>query len=393
MAAEGLKRNLPLLYAARLCEYLVFFVPVIVIFFQRQGLSMTQVMLLQTAFAVAVVLLEVPSGFFADRVGRKPSLVVGAGIVTAASVVYGLGQGFVHFLAAEMLWALGASLLSGTDTAVLYDTLLALGREKDYQRIEGHASFLGLLGAAGSSVVGGFVALAGLRLTFFLTAAALAVAVAASLGLREPPRRKGGHERGDLYYLYKIGRFALYKNVEVRWLIFLAALIQGLGTVGFWLYQPYFERCGLPLPYFGLVFALFNVFAATSGKIAFVVERLLGKRLALISLPVLLAASLFAMAAFLTPLGFLFVLFAQFVRGFSHPVIADYINRHTWSDKRATVISIKNLLSRLVFILSATAVGAAVDAADVRLGLLLAGVGTTLGGALILLALRRDRVI
>ena len=38
MAAEGLKRNLPLLYAARLCENLVFFVPVIVIFFQRQGL-------------------------------------------------------------------------------------------------------------------------------------------------------------------------------------------------------------------------------------------------------------------------------------------------------------------------------------------------------------------
>ena len=338
MTHEALKRNIPLLYAARLCGNLVFFVPVIVIFFQARGLSMTQVMLLQTAFAVAVVALEVPSGFFADRVGRRPSIFLGAGAVTAACVVYGTGYGFGQFLAAELLWAAGASLISGADTAVLYDTLLALGREDKYQKIEGHASFLALSGAAAAAVVGGFVATAGLRLTFYLTAAALAGAVVVALFLREPPRSKGGHPRGELYFLYKIGRFALYKNVEVRWLILLAALINGLGTVAFWLYQPYFELCRIPLPYFGLIFALFNVFAAFSGKIAFAVERAIGKRLTLICLPVLLGASLVAMAAFVTPFGFLFVLFAQFVRGFSHPVIADYINRHTWSDKRATVM-------------------------------------------------------
>jgi len=268
-----------------------------------------------------------------------------------------------------------------------------LGRAEEYQKIEGHASFLGLLGAAASSVVGGFVATAGLRLTFFLTAAALTAATVASLLLREPPRTKGGHARGELYYLYKISRFALYKNAEVRWLILLAALINGLGTVGFWLYQPYFELCDIPLYYFGLIFALFNVFAATSGKAAFAVERFIGKRLALISLPALLGLSLFAMAAFITPFGFLFVLFAQFVRGFSHPVISDYINRHTWSDKRATVMSIKNLVTRVVFVAAAPAIGVAVDRGDVRLGLLLTGIATVVVGAALVFALRRDRVI
>ncbi len=296
-------------------------------------------------------------------------------------------------MVAEILWALGASPISGADTPLLYDKLLALGRERDYQKVEGHASFLGMTGAAGAAVGGGFVAVASLRLTFHVTAIALAVAVLAGFLLREAPRQKGRHPRGELHYLYKIGRFALYKNVEVRWLILLAALINGLGTVSFWLYQPYFELCRIPLHYFGLIFALFNVFAAFSGKIAFAVERVLGKRLSLTSLPVLLAASLFAMAAIVTPLGFLVVLFAQFVRGFSHPVIQDYINRRTWSDKRATVISIKNLTSRIMFVAAAPAIGAAVDRADVRLGLLLAGVGATLGGAALIVALRRDRVI
>ena len=91
MSLEGLKRNGPLLYAARFCEYLVFFTPVIVVFFQNQGLSMTQVMVLQTAFAVAVVALEIPSGFFADRVGRRPSLIIGAAAVGGgAALIFAL---------------------------------------------------------------------------------------------------------------------------------------------------------------------------------------------------------------------------------------------------------------------------------------------------------------
>ncbi len=394
MDADRLRRNVRLLYAVRVCENLAgFMAPIIVVFLFGRGLNMTQVMLLETIFAAALAILEVPSGFFADRVGRRVSLAMGLGGITVGAVVYALGRGFADFAVAELLWAVGASLVSGTDTALLYDSLAALGREGEYQKLEGHASFLGFGAAAVASIAGGFLGSVDLRLPFVATAAAVAAGAVFSLAAVEAPRRPGGHPRGELYYMYKIGRFALYKNAEVRWLILFAALLGGMGTVGFWLYQPYFKACGISLPYFGLIFALFNVFAAFSGKAAFAIERAVGKRWALVSLPVLLAGALGAMAAFITPFGFLFVLFAQFVRGFSHPVLQDYINRHTWSDKRATVMSIKNLASRLVFIATAPFVGLAVDYADVRLGLAAAGGVTIFIGVLLILALRRDRVI
>ncbi len=94
MAHEALKRTIPLLYAGRLCGNLIFFVRVIVIFFQAQGLLMTQVMLLQTAFAAAVVALEVPSGFFADRVGRRPSIFLDA-VAGGGALVIALRRGRV----------------------------------------------------------------------------------------------------------------------------------------------------------------------------------------------------------------------------------------------------------------------------------------------------------
>jgi len=389
-----LRRNVPLLFALRVCENLPAFIgPIVVVFLRGRGLSMTQVMLLETIFALVIIGLEIPSGFFADRVGRRWSLVLGMAAVTAGAVAYARGNGFGDFLVAEIVWAVGSSLISGADTAMLYDTLLAQGRAEQYQKMEGQANFLALGVSAAASVAGGLLAAGNLRYPFYATAAALGVGTFVALFTREPPREPGGHPRGELYYLYKIGRFALYKNAEVRWLILFAALLGGFGTIGFWLYQPYFQLCGIPLAYFGVIFALFHVFAAFSGKLAFVLERAVGKRAAVVILPAALAVSFGAMAAFAVPAGFLFVLLAQFVRGFATPVIQDYINRHTWSDKRATVMSIKNLLGRVVFVAGAPAMGVVVDHAGVRLGLALAAVGTFLGGGALLVALRRDRVI
>lgn len=98
---------------------------------------------------------------------------------------------------------------------MLYDTLLAQGRADHYQRVGGQANFLALNVSAVASVAGGLMGTVDLRLPFYAAAAAFGVGTVVALATWEPPRRPGGHPRGELYYLYKIGRFALYKNAEV----------------------------------------------------------------------------------------------------------------------------------------------------------------------------------
>lgn len=51
--------------------------PIIAIYWQDQGLTIQDIFLLQVIFSVAIVVLEVPSGYFADVFGRKSSLVLG----------------------------------------------------------------------------------------------------------------------------------------------------------------------------------------------------------------------------------------------------------------------------------------------------------------------------
>ena len=61
--------------------------PVIVLFFESRGLSLSDVLLLQAWFGAIVVVMEIPSGYFADMIGRKRTIVVGALFVVIGAVL------------------------------------------------------------------------------------------------------------------------------------------------------------------------------------------------------------------------------------------------------------------------------------------------------------------
>ena len=103
MDRKTLNRNVPLLYVFRMLHNVVFFAPVIVVFLNANGLSMTEVMVLQTIFAAGLIVLEVPSGFLADLAGRKITLVLGSVLLVVGAAIYGVGTAFWTFTIAEIV--------------------------------------------------------------------------------------------------------------------------------------------------------------------------------------------------------------------------------------------------------------------------------------------------
>ena len=93
---------------------------------------MKDVMLLQAIYSVTIVVLEIPSGYLADAVGRKKTLVFGAIMGFFGFLTYSFSYGFIGFLIAEIILGIGQSMLSGADSALLYDTLLDMKKEKEY---------------------------------------------------------------------------------------------------------------------------------------------------------------------------------------------------------------------------------------------------------------------
>jgi len=125
-----MKRNITLLYFFRIVRNFALFVPIIVPFYQANGLSRTQMYLLQSLFALTIVFLEVPSGYFADCVGRKQSILLGAILSTAGFILYSVSYGFFHLLLAEVVLGIGYSFISGADTALHMTVLQRTGTRR-----------------------------------------------------------------------------------------------------------------------------------------------------------------------------------------------------------------------------------------------------------------------
>ena len=130
-----------LLVALSALQFTLFPIPVITLFWTDQiGMSLTEVMVLQAVFGVAVVVCEFPSGYLADRVGYRTSLLVGGVLWLVGWVAYALGASFGAILVAEVIRGAGAAFISGADRALLWMSLSATGRGSEYTRWEGRVA-------------------------------------------------------------------------------------------------------------------------------------------------------------------------------------------------------------------------------------------------------------
>lgn len=97
---------------------------------------------------VLITLLEIPTGSVADRYGRKASTLMGIAFI-AAGILFVLlsSKTFAVMLSWMVFQAIGVTLISGADRALLFDTLKEHAQENQYQMICGR--FMGLARVSG----------------------------------------------------------------------------------------------------------------------------------------------------------------------------------------------------------------------------------------------------
>jgi predicted MFS family arabinose efflux permease len=366
---RALQRNLVLYRLFSAVVHTPVMIPVLVLFLQENGLSIADIFLLQSLFALAVVVLEVPTGMVADRLGKRTSLVASTAAVVAGFGLYAISSGFYGFLGAELAIALGMSLLSGADSALLYDTLKGLGREAEYTRFEGRTRSLQLAVMALSTLGGGALGEISLRATLWASALGplLALGVALLMVEAAPPERLGSIRAGVVAYrglIVDSSRF-VWRHQQVRWHMAVYAVVGGGLMWLLWLYQPYMELVGLPVWAFGVAFAVFNLFSAGVSRFAHRIDAL-GPRRAVVVLTVLMVVPLLCLASVVGLFSPLFIVGHQAARALFRPILSGRILEHTYADKRATVLSIASMGARLFFGLSAPFIGYATQ----ELGLL-----------------------
>jgi len=367
------RHNIIRLSVIKVAKWLMLYMPIVVPFYEKNGLSMQSIMILQGVYSVSIVLMEIPSGYLADVIGRRQTLILGVVLGALGFGVYTISFGFVGFLIAEIILGLGQSFVSGADSALLYDTLVEDGRQDEYTRYEGRITSLGNLAEAIAGITGGLLALISLRVPYIAQAIIAATAIPAALGLREP-HRQTPLLQANFREILRITEFALFRNRELRRNIIFSSFVGTATLTMAWFAQPFFEHAGIGLSWYGLLWTALNLTVAVTAFIAYGIEKKIGQKWSVWLIALLIPGGYLFLSAAHQATGLLILFGFYMVRGFATPVLKDYINRITGSDIRATVLSVRNFIIRLLFAVVGPFAGYIKDVYSLSQALLLSGI-------------------
>lgn len=358
---RGIERNITLYPLYQVLFNLYFWLPVFFLYFSEH-LSLGAVLRLEAIYYVTVVVLEVPSGYFSDRVGRRATLLVGAVALVASYALFLAGSlagdgVFAIFALGQVCLAAGISFNSGTDTTLHFDSLSAAGRGGEYGAREANAHRLALLGGSAAALAGGVAATWDLRLAYALSLLAAAATLGVALRFVEPAHADAAPPPGFIRQLGAcLGQLA---NRSLAWLLAFAVLMIVLNHVPYEFYQPYLdlllERRRFKLPGTGTPLVTGVVTACTALVASWAAARSIRLRDRFGLAPTLLAttalqvAIIAAMGAVLHEVVLLLILARSVPGAIMQPPLRAAITPQLPRALRATYLSFQSLAGRLAF--------------------------------------------
>jgi predicted MFS family arabinose efflux permease len=352
------------------------------------GLSMTEIMLVQALFGLSLAVFEFPSGYLADRIGYRLTLIIASALSICGWGLYALASGFPSVAIAEISLGIALSLVSGTNSAMLYESLANRGREEDFARWFGRTRFFGQLAEGSAALVAGLLFAYWIRLPFLLMVGVWIANLVIACLLVEPRFARHTVAR-PLEHLRTLLTFVLRRAPRLR-ALFSVGVVFGLASfVPVWMIALYARDSGVPVSWLGPIWAIANYVVAFGSLASNRLHQGIGLHAILILATGLIGVGYFGLGGTQAWWAFVFYFAFCMSRGLVTPVLAHAEQAEIPSGDRASLVSLRSLLFRLAFLIVGPAAGLAIDRRGQHAVLIGLGLAFVVLAALSLGALRR----
>ena len=321
----------------------------------QDSLSAAEAILLYAVYDVGTTIMEVPSGYMSDRVGRRPTLILAMLAGASGTMMLAFGDSFTAFAFGQILLGAGSAFASGTDSALLYESLEAEDRQTEIEQHELKAWRFGFMALAVSAVTGGLLAQFSMPATFALSAVSFLGALTIALQFREPPHSRPGAGALPVARHLASLRQAFTKPVLI-WLFALSTLMYVFSHIPFVFGQPIILQALSGLGLDGQTALVSGAVTSTMMLVSVIVSLAaprLRMRLGLPTLLLLAFAIQIMLAALMAGVAHPIIIVALFMRmvpdSLSRPFIVARIQPELTEDSRATYLSLQSFCGRLMF--------------------------------------------
>ena len=377
-------RNIRIFTTIGFLKGLYFYVPIFTFFLLAENVSLSAVVISQVFYSLFVFLGEVPTGLFADRFGQKTSIIFGYTIEAIGIALVIIFPTTIGLYIAYSMRGLGSSFLSGSEEALLYESVKQSGKN-NFQKIYGQFLSNEQIGFIVSTAFAGFAYQYLGEQAFIpliaLTALCILCAGIASLFLKNfEAKITDASEGAGMFSLLKQS-FSLIRRNDT---IFTLTVVGALTITGEYfiqaVYQPHFEINHVTAFWVGAALSIGTILNVIATRNVYLLEKYLTLEKILLMLNITLGAAYIMMAFLLHPI-FLVGLYVLMNGLFNlqAPIVSDYINTRTKSSIRTTVLSGISFVRRFFQVFITWALGVSVGVLGIQTSLVLQGVYLIIG--------------
>lgn len=384
---KTLEANIWKYYAYHFLSLFMFFGALIVVYFKDLGFTMFQISTITAGAWIFSFLLEVPSGIAADHFGRKKTLIISSVAYIASMIILAFTKQYIFIMGFAIADGLKLAFQSGSDSALLYDSLVELGREKEHPKITGRAISFFLMGVAISAPIGSTIAkYTSIQFTIILTIGISIISLFIALSFKEPKMHKKLTEHHYIQHL-KDSLHICFTNKKLKWLIIMFSVLQGVIVTTFIFHQAFLETYKTDIAMYGWINLALIIFATATShsydKIHKKIKdmklfRIIAYSLPLVFLAMGLTKNIFAYLPAMLGLEIIFGLYS--------PSKDHYVNKEIESDKRATILSVMGFLSSVGVAFFQMATGAITDLIGIHMAYVILSIVT---GVILLISIKK----
>lgn len=238
---------------------LYFFVPVMTPYLQAKGLSLAQIAGMQTILMVSMLVMEIPTGVLADRMGHRRSYQISLIMAAMGEAITLLADTYPEFLIGQFVAGTGFAFASGSVDALVYESLPKGNRTEGMQRAKGMIGAAIQLASLVAYSIGGWLTreltFENMRFTLKLDVVFVGFAALLALALREPAAAVVA-ERMRSLDLLKSGWRNVHRSAPLQRLMILAIATNAFVPHLLIFYQEYFLVSSVAPIWLGLGLAL-----------------------------------------------------------------------------------------------------------------------------------------
>lgn len=374
----ALKNNIWKFYVIKALG-IYFIAPIRIIYLISFGLTFSQIGMMELAAAIAIIILEIPSGIYADIYGRKKSRLIAYVLSIVAFTFLSFGSTPAIFIFGWMLSGAADAFQSGAQDALIFDTLKQLDREKDYMKIKSHFLLINTISVIVGSLAGSYLYGIDPRLPWYLVTITIIVSTLLFLTIKEP--RFASSYKSFKEHLINFKKSLVYSlsKIEVRRLIvFGIVLALPMYVYTTLLNQPYLISRGFSVQSLGIIFAIITGSGGLIASLTHRIEPILKQKTSF----VLIVLSFVFLLLFMGLINNQFVIFLiilfYIVDNFKNVIIDNYLNESISSESRATVLSVQSFLNNILISIIFVFVGYLIDIFSIDLVLISMGIAVGL---------------